>query len=226
MAELMEVRILQLYDQQSCLTTFHYLASGTPAAVTRSFAMLAAMGFIDGVTPDVGNVFGRWKTLVSDALVFPEVTAKAVYSLTDFYTLPLLANNMGSATGQPTSAFSAFPFQTSRVRSDIRRGNKRLVGVIEDAITDFGEVSITYKGYADLLAVDFTSTLTYDDEGNTLTFIPVVVSKEPYVTPSGKTAYQYYDTEIEQALHLATGVLWFAKDFATTQSSRKRGRGA
>ncbi len=225
MAVLMEVKVLQQYDSQSCITTFHYLGSGTPAAVTQSFGIVAAMGFIDGIIPDVPDIFENWREVVSSGLVITEVTAKVVYSVTDFYTLPLATGNAGNRGTEPKPSFEAYAFQTSRVRADIRRGNRRLVGVTAEGVGDYGDLSGIMQGYCDVLATNFGDILTYDDEGNTLSYAPVVVSKEPYITPSGATAYKYYDTEIEQADHLASGVLWIAKTNTTTQVSRKRGRG-
>lgn len=225
MTDLIEVKVFQTYDNQQCVTTMHYLSTGIPAAVTRSFAVVAALGFITGIPPDVGNVFTAWKATVNTALEITEVQAKAVYSPTDFYTLPLAANNTGTVTGFVEPSFEAYGIQTNRVRSDIRRGNRRLSGVGAETVGGFGVIDSGHLTILQSLCDEFSNILTYDDEGNTISFTPVVVSKEKYTTPSGKEAYQYYSTELDQAMHLATGVAWIPKNVVTTQNSRKRGRG-
>jgi hypothetical protein len=80
-------------------------------------------------------------------------------------------------------------------------------------------------GAMELLASVMGDTLTYDDEGNTLTYTPCVVQKEKYTTPSGKDAYRYYATESAQAPHLAVGVAWEVYDTERSQVSRQYGHG-
>ena len=225
MAELMEAKVFSTFDGQQCVNTFHYLSTGTPAAVTRSFALTAAMGMISGLTPDVGHLRRAWLDVSSTHMTLTESQIKAVYDVTDFYTLPLAPVFVGTIGGVPLPSFNAYALQTNRVRSDIRRGNRRFAGVSETHTNSFGELTVAGQALLDLLAVDMSNILTYDDEGNTLSFNPVVVSKEKYEPSPGKVAYRYYATEIEQAAELAVGVLWTAKSYVTTQVSRKRGRG-
>lgn len=225
MAELMEAKVFQTYDGQSCVTTMNYLSTGLPAAVSRSFALLAALGMIDGITPDVGNVRAAWLNCVHSSLVITEVQIKAVYDVVDFYTLPLAVNNAGIGAGEAESSFVSLGFQTNRVRSDIRRGNRRLAGVDRSSIDSFGLIETVTLGLMTTLAENFSNILTYDDEGNTLSFTPVIVRKELYEPSPGKKAYQYYETELEQASWLAAGVEWTPKTRVTSQVSRKRGRG-
>lgn len=222
---LMEAKVFQGLDNSQCVTNLNYVGSGTPAAVSMSFALTAALGLIDGITPGVGDVFQAWRNSISSSLFVTEVQVKAVFSGTDFYTLPLVSNNNGIQTGEPSGSFIVFPFQTNRVRSDIRRGNRRIAGVCEDLIGSFGVITPTHLATLELLGDAFSDILTYDDEGNTLSFTPVVVSKEKYQTPAGNDAYRYYDSEVEQALHLAAGVAWLPKDVISSQVTRKRGRG-
>jgi hypothetical protein len=183
------------------------------------------MGFISGITPGVGDLFGGWKDVLSVNLSITEVQAKAVFSSTDFYTLPLSTGNIGIQTGDASPSFMAYALQTNRVRSDVRRGNRRLAGVAELNLNAFGVVTTEHLAVVALLGEEFSNVLTYDDEGNTLSYTPAVVSKELYQTPSGGDAYRYYATESEQAEHLATGVAWTPKPLVTTQVTRKRGRG-
>lgn len=79
---------------------------------------------------------------------------------------------------------------------------------------------------ANLLKTAMNATVTYDDEGNTLTFTPCIAQKELYVTDSGKNAYKYYATETEQAPHLAVGINWELYTQQRTQNTRQYGRGS
>jgi len=222
---LLEVKVFQTYDNSQCVTTFNYLSVGTPAAVTESFALMAAMGFILGITPEVGNVYGDWQAAVNAAVLFTEVQIKSIYSVTDFYTLPLPAGDSGAQAGIPSPAFVCYSLQTNRVRSDVRRGNRRLVGCNEESLDNFGEIIAGQNTILTQTALSMSAVLTYDDEGNTLSFTPLIISKEKYVAPSGQDAYRYYSTLELQTDHMAVGIAWTPKLYASTQVSRKRGRG-
>lgn len=221
MSNLMEVKVFQRYNEQACVTTLNFLFTGTTAAVSKSFAAVAALGFVAGITPEVGDLFGNWKAAVSSELIFTEILARDVYSTTDFYTLPLSTDNAGSQTGEAMTNFSALAVQTNRVRADIRRGSKRLAGATEGMTEEFGVLTAAQLNLMGNLCGDLSSVVTYDDEGNTLSFTPVVVSKELYTPTSGKPAYRYYETFLLQEPHLAIGVLWSAKMTLTSQNSRK-----
>lgn len=228
MASLYEVVLDQRFEGQQVINRFNYIGAGTPAAVTMSFALISAMGFI----PDAGvypaGLFSSIRDLQSADLSYVEVVAKDVYSFTDFYSLPYtaLGGNVSSASGnQPP--FVAYSFSTTRVRSDIRRGQRRLAGLVEGSVDSYGMLTSGNLALAGDLCDWMDQVLTYDDEGTTLTFTPVIVSKEEY-TPVGSTkkAYKYYPDYAEQSEHLAQGFEWFVKPQITTQNSRKVGRGS
>jgi hypothetical protein len=70
--------------------------------------------------------------------------------------------------------------------------------------------------------------ITYDDEGNTISFAPAIVGKEKY-TPDplkpDRYAYRYYPTLAEQMEHVAQGFNWDVYNQVRTQVSRQYGRG-
>jgi hypothetical protein len=228
MASLYEVVLDQRFEGQQVINRFNYLGSGTPAAVTMSFALISAMGFIadGGVYP--AGLFSSIRDLQSSDLTYVEAVAKDVYSNTDFYSLPFttLGGNVSPASGnQPP--FVAYSFYTTRVRSDIRRGQRRFAGLVEGSVDSYGMLTSGNLALAGDLADWMDQILVYDDEGTDLTFIPVIVSKEKYTVPeSGKDAYKYYDTFAEQEDHLAQGFEWAVRPQITTQNSRKVGRGS
>jgi len=75
-------------------------------------------------------------------------------------------------------------------------------------------------------ATQLSNTLTYTDEGNTLTFVPCVISLKKIEVEGEPTEYVKWPTEAEQLAHLASGVVWSLVSGTTTQNSRKVGRGS
>lgn len=225
---LYEVVLNQRYANQQCVNRWNYLGSGTPAAVSGSFALLSAMGFLSVTTSlDPDTVGGKLQALQNVDTVFLQVLARAVYVDDDFYDEPFITNTLGtwSGGGQSASPLLAFGFRTNRVRQSINRGTKRFVGVSESHMDVGGQWSSATVTAMSALSDKMDDTLTYDDEGNTLTFVPVVVSKEKYTTERGNTAYKYYSTELLQAAHLAEGITWSAYNEVRSQTSRQYGRG-
>jgi hypothetical protein len=71
------------------------------------------------------------------------------------------------------------------------------------------------------------AVLTYIDEGNTLTFTPIVAAKEKYQSNTNpvRFAYRYYASEALQLQHIMSSIIWSAYDTVRTQVSRQYGRG-
>jgi len=111
------------------------------------------------------------------------------------------------------------------VRLDIDRGTKRFVGVPETAVLSGGVIGAAF--YAELVqtAEAMSAILSYNDEGNTVTFAPCIVHKEEYTTPRGRKAYRYYPALSEQLSNIATGIVWQPYTTVRTQNSRQYGRG-
>lgn len=230
---IMEVVLEQTYAQQQIINRWNYLASGTPAAVSFSFALIEAMGGIyDGLLvppnypPD--RMLRRICAIQSSSVVSQLISARDVYSVTDFYETPFVEPLNGTIGGDALGPASAWGFRTNRTRLDIRRGTKRFVGVTEALISNLGVPNGTgVTGLQDVAAA-MTEVLEYDDEGNTLTFQPIVVSKEKYLPDPlrpDREAYRYYETEAEQLDHIATSIVWDYYTSTRTQVSRQIGRG-
>jgi hypothetical protein len=229
MAELMELTLNQTYFGQKCVNRWNYVASGTPAAVTLSFALTSIMGFL---STDVNllstTVGGSLQAVQNVDAIFNSVIARAVYIDDDFYDSPFLSGTHGGASGgsgalSPTSAYGFF---SSRVKQSIARGYKRFVGISESSSENGGEIVSGALTALEAVAGYMSDTLVYDDEGESLTFIPCIVQKEKYtVVDSGKDAYRYYADEAEQLVHTAQGILWTPYDQIRTQVSRQYGRG-
>lgn len=229
---ILELKLQATYFNQECINVFAYQASGTPAAVTFSFALASAFGCIPdaGVYPS-GTPFANIRAPQSSGVNYDLVSVRDLYSVTDFYETPFnpaVTGSAGASTG--VSPATAYGFRSSRVRSDIRRGTKRFVGVVEGAIAAGGLIDATQNANMAAIAASLGEVLLYDDEGNTLTFNPVILGRQRYNSnthlpdPAGN-AYRYYPTEIEQAANLASGVSWDMYNQTRTQTSRQYGRG-
>jgi hypothetical protein len=103
---------------------------------------------------------------------------------------------------------------------------KRFAGVPEASVGTGGTVTgDEYTAQAAWGAV-LSSTLTYDDEGNTLTFVPAVLGLVEYTTPRGKKAYKVYPNEVLQLEHVAQGVAYVPYTRIRSQTSRQYGKGS
>lgn len=224
---LLEVTLRARVNDQQHINKFNYVSTGTPASVSLSFALTSAMGFIPvgGIYPPSG-VFALIQAYTTAALQFFEVEARDVYSVTDFYVLPFAAGTAGTYAGESMSPAVAMGFRTNRVRTDIRRGTRRISGISETLTGAGGAWTSAAAEAMDDIAAAMSATLAYDDEGNTLSFAPVVVKKEWRIGESGKYAYRYFEDEAEQLQNVATGVIWTPYPTVRTQVSRQYGRGA
>jgi hypothetical protein len=226
---LYEVVLEQRFFNQQSINRWNYLGSGTPAAVVPSFALLTALGFI-GLSTSLtnGTVGGELQDLQNPEAIFVHATCRAIYIDADFYDNPFLAGTVGQSVGigEAMGPTNAFGYRSNRVKQSIGRGFKRFVGMADGDTLGGGIITSTTRTQMELLKDAMNAVLTYDDEGNTLSFAPCVAQKEKYTTPSGKFAYKYYATELLQAPHLAVGIAWEAYQQERTQVSRQYARGS
>lgn len=233
---LMEVTLEQTYAGQEIVNRWNYLASGIPAAVSFSFALVSALGAIfDEVAVPPGYPPTGLMALMAAAqhsgVSFQTVTCKDVYSATDFYSTVFINALVGAQAGDGMSPVMAYGFRTNRVRADIRRATKRLVGVPEGQVGSLGVIAPAFVvSHLNPIAEEMSASLEYDDEGNTLTFQPCVVKKQEY-DPHPENpdphpmAYRYYPTFGEQDDWLALSVTWEPYETVRSQVSRQYGRG-
>ena len=226
---IMELKLRQIYAGQECLNVFNFVSNGTPAAVTLSLALVNAFGAIPsaGVYPAT-SFLQTLRALQSANVSYDFIEAKDVYSVTDFYGTAFNPNLAGAVSGESLSPAAAFGFRSNRTRSDIRRGSKRFVGVAEADNGTLGVIAGATVTRCQAMATALSTPITYVDEGQTITFSPIVVSKEEYDVPGSspvRKAYKYYETETEQLQHIMTGAVWDYQTSVRTQGSRQYGRG-
>jgi len=226
---IMEAALRGDYHGQEIINRWNFIASGTPASVTLSFALAYAMGLVRSDVPPNYPTPGYYNTIAAlqaPSFAYRELVTKDIFSVTDFYTNPYINGEVGLSSGEGQSPINAYGFRTNRVRADIARGTKRIAGVTEGATQEGGEFTTGAQGLMNAVASLMSDNIEYDDEGNTITFTPCIVGKEKYTTPSGKTAYRYYATETLQLAHIAQGISWEIYTTVRGQGSRQYGKGS
>jgi len=226
---LYEVILFQTYFGQSCVNRWTYNSAGVPASVLGSFALTSALGFIQDGTPPAypaDTLFDRIRNLQTQSVSYNSVLVSALsdYDLNDFYTRPFISNTTGKVTGEGMSPTQAYGFRTNRVTRAVRRATKRFVGVWEGWSAPGGIIAGDGIGWMQQLADEMSAPAVYDDEGNTITFTPCVVSQREVVV-DGKLRRRYWPTLDEQLAHTAQGILWESYPQVRTQNSRQYGRG-
>lgn len=229
-----ELVLNSVYYGQQCVNRWNYISTGVPAGISLSQALLRAGGFVidDELVPPAfpsGTLFAAIRGVSTGDLSYVQATALAIKDTLDFYQVAMPSGTNGTLSGQGDAPYVASGFRTNIVNRAIRRGTKRFAG-FPDALTEAGgAINPTMIGFMETLAEKMSETLTYDDDGNTLTFAPCVCKKQEYVPDPAhpeKKAYRYYPTLAEQVANTATGVAWEIYNTTRSQVSRQRGRGA
>jgi hypothetical protein len=226
---ILQITMNGTYFDQMVINRWTYVSSGTPAAVSLSFALASAFGFIPEGTPSAipsDKPFGYTMGQLASAFTVSAAVIENLYDVVDFYERPFPTPYPGSQSGDFMSPAVAYGFRTNRVRTDVDRGTKRLAGVVEGQIGNGGVIASGMMTALTSVATLWTDVLEYDDEGSTISFTPCVLSKEEYTTPSGRRAYKKYATEAAQLSHTAIGVSWQPSTTVRTQVSRQYGHGA
>lgn len=227
---LYEVTLEQEYFGQQIINKWNYDSGTIPSGSLGALLALVGMGWtpfgdIDAFGAD--TIAGQLQAGQATAVNFVQAIAKNLYSVTDFYTYAFPPNTAGANGGvNPMSPMVAYGFATDRTRSDIRRGQKRFVGVTEADVGGGGILLDATKTYWQALGDTMADINAVPVEGSAVTFTPYVFGRVAYTTDSGKTAYKYYDTEVEQRAHIARINQWTLKSAIRSQTSRQYGRGS
>lgn len=224
--ELYELVLFTTYFGQRCVNVFNYTMSGVPAAVSGSYGLIHAFGAIAdaGVYP-AGGIFAQLRALLNVSVSFDNIRVTNPYDATDFYSRPFPSITAGQTSGDGVSPTEAFSIRSNQVTRDIRAGQKRFVGVSESTISAGGVLTAPVLAAFTTLANTMSAPITYDDEGNTLTYNLVVVSKQVVTDPEGRVSREYYPTVTEQLAHTASGLLWTPRGYTSSQVTRQYNRG-
>lgn len=224
-----EVTLTQRYFDQLVINRWNYLSTGAAGASPGAFALCSAMGLLLAPSDFPADTIGaKIHNMQSESVTFVSVLAKAIREApTDFYDYAYPGGVVGGVTSaQGMSPVAAWGFRTSRTRTDIARGTKRLVGIAENMSDAGGKLNGTAVSIAADLAAAMSADLSYTTGGASLTFSPIVVQKEMYTEPPAKKAYRYYATLAAQLDHIAEGIVWSEYDTVRSQTSRQYGHGA
>jgi hypothetical protein len=227
---LYEVVLTQNYFGQQCINRWNYSSSGTAGSQTAAFGLLNAMGWVPtaGVFPADTVASGLQGNQVTE-VIYENVLVKALYDdPTDFIDYGFVSGVTGLVSvGDGMSPTAAVGFRTNRVRTDVARGTKRIVGITEAAVGNGGVIEESSLEAFDAVAALMSGVLTYSGGGASLTFTPAVCGKEEYPVPdTDRFAYRYYPTLSEQLAKTALGVTWSTYRTIRTQTSRQYGNGA
>lgn len=228
---LYEITLEQSYFGQQCINRWNYQSDAIAAGTSGAYLAIVGMGAIaDDDTPafDLTTILGQIQGLQTTDAVFVQMVAKNLYSNTDFFTYAFPPNTHGANnTGESLSPAMAFGFTSDRTRADIRRAQKRFVGVGENYVGSGGNIPADKLAALQILGDHMAAPNSVTLGGVTNVFTPYIFGREKY-HPAGKTtwAYKYYPTEAEQLAHIAKINAFTVKPNVRTQTSRQYGRGS
>jgi len=198
--DVVRITVVQEYDVQQCLNVFYY--------------QIGALGGSTLTPAEVGAIFWdkvkvNWKGSVSNNVRFDRIIVENLDGDLSYgeYVLPD-GGEFGGQAGQSMAAFCAFGIQLNRTNRLVRNGSKRIVGVVEATVDNFGVLTAgQLEGIQDM-ADDFASDLMV---GLAVLAAPVIVGfpNEDRVS------------RVEVDIDTAT-----AKTVMTSQNTRKRGAGS
>lgn len=203
---------------QTCVNVYCYVVSELVGDVGEGAQRLADSWWLKfwGTATE-----GFQTSLFSDELRGDIIQVQNLFASGDYHER-LEGFPTGSNAGDPMPPFNAYGLRTTRTNGNIRRGQKRFPGVVETAQVS-GELVSTALTQLTTLGQELTEELTYELEGDSITFSPVTVKRVPYVTEGGNDAYRWPETPLE-AVYTQI-VDWQPNPNVTSQVSRKIGRG-
>lgn len=226
--EFYEITLEQSYFSQQVVNRWNYTSDAPPSGAIGALIALVGMGFMPYEEIDAfgaTTVAGILQSLQSQEAFFVQAICKNLFNPLDYYTYAFPPDTHGlSGGGDGMSPTAAFAYTTDRTRSDMRRGQKRFVGIEEGNVAAGGVLTSTetFQTLGDAMA-----DLNIVPVGlGTMTFTPHVFGRVEYETPSGKVGYKYYPDATEQAEHIMRINQWTLKPQVRTQASRQYGRGS
>jgi len=223
-----EVTLRQRYFDQLCINVFPYYVAQTVGQSPNALELLTELGFIptgDPLAFPADTLAAALAVVQSDNVQYLSVEARELYSLTDFYEAayspPLTGLNTG---GDSASPFVAYGVYSNRVRTDIKRGFKRFVGVMEADMLAGGVLTSGSLGELTDLAEKMSEVVL----GTSAAYSPAVFSflKEE-VPDSDPVRYRYvkYPDPADQAEHTAFDLTYAPYTVVRSQTSRQYGKG-
>lgn len=233
MARIFRFRLSSLNQGQLNVLGLDYVTADDLPANGALVEIAKALGFADAsgslVTVGVTNtVYGTLQGVQGDFVTYTTLQGSAPYSPAALYDESFPTGSTGLREGpgvNPANVFMAVSIRSNRIKRDVRRGYKRIGGLF---VSDIGPnstlASVSVTEFQEL-AAQFSRNLPITVAGTPSTAVPVVLKTFP-VQVDGKTVYRLDPDEEAERQASAVGIDYELQENLTTQSSRKKGRGA
>lgn len=216
------------YASQQIINRFAYVSTVEPTGVNGSNMLAKYLG-----VPAVSLLFaedtvlGEVQDLSNSQYTFDELEVVNLYDDADFYVAPFPSGVVGAdSEGTPCTPFIAYGLRSNRITRAIRRGTKRIVGVVEENMAAGGFLEAPALLLLQDLADAMSAVLNPDNTDSEGTYVPSVLHYKPDTSPAGNPTSAPWPTEAEQLANAAIGVTWEPYTTVRSQTSRQYGRGA
>ena len=229
-----EITLQGTYSNQQVINRLNFYTSSDDTIVSGAYQLGLALAWdpLAPTTPAAASVLHGYLAAQTPAYQLTKIFSRNLFDPTDFFTtLPSGAGWAGASpdAGAPSLSFVASKLVTNRSRTDVRAGSLSL--------TPFAEANIGTGGVLTAGAIAVLQTLcdrlneppTYTSGGASAVYIPSVFKKVKYVPDPAKPtkfAYRYPDTLAAIEATSAIGIQWQPRSVATSQVSRRIGKGA
>nr|CRY95561.1 hypothetical protein [uncultured prokaryote] len=235
MAKLFQVILKGLYQGQQIINSLTFVSDNDNETTATGRGLAQALGYVPATPTTAANdrFFRAYLDAQTTAFQLEEVLSRNLFDVNDFYTVALSGTGWAGtqdASAQGSMSFVASKIMTNRVRQDIGRGSLALTPMVE--INYLPDGTLVTGALAQLQAVcdELNQEPSWTDGTDTTQFIPAVFQKKEYDVPNSgtppRTAYKFYPSPEEQLEHAAVGVTWNPKPRATSQTTRRIGKGA
>lgn len=217
------------YGAQQIINEWEWISSEIPSGQSGAFGLCNVLGFVSGNGIDqfeADTLAGALRAAQTGDLQYISVFAANLYSVTDFFSFGYTETIVGQRTGQGMPPFVAAGFTSDRTRLDIRRGQKRFVGVSENDVDQTGYLNAGGVGIWGDVADIMQVPQVVDLGGTAVTYTPYVFSKKIIpATEEDPKKYVKWPTEAEALEHVARINQWVLKPTVRSQVSRQYGHG-
>lgn len=229
-ARIVRLTVGQKFDGQTIINTWSLLSDVVLSSNADLVAVLEGFGYTSSTGASIApftpsSVGAIIADLQHGDLSYEFVRVRTPYDPTLILEGGFAAGATGTtSTPNAESPFMALSLKSGKVRGDIRPSFKRISGLPTDMFGDKGVLTGTYvaelTALTQLLANGFTGT-----SSSTTANFKFITEKLKKSTVDGRTRYVDWDNETEALANYAQPTTWSYAGVATTQVSRKRGRG-
>lgn len=235
MAKIFEVTIRGTFQGQMIINRLNMVSTNDLPTTASAYGLVHALGAdpADAAEPRANSFFARFLAAQTNGYQMVMITARNIYSVTDFITVPVAgvdwAGGLVVAAGDGSLSFVAQKLRTNRIRSDIRAGTMALTPPTEEDIEGANSLTVTAKSRLSGIALVLNAWPSYTSGADVTSFEPAVVKKQEYTPDPAKPekkAYRYIPLdEAAQLAQTAHPVQWEAVGTVTSQTSRRIGKG-